>query len=184
MCLTVVDSIFILLPKQFYLQMFAVISCWSGFKAYLSFASLSIMYPHPSPLPYLVVLLCLGDPPILLLQDQPHHKLHQFLDRVDAGLGQFKALYLGLGGVGIPLTLLIPCYQGQLFAQARGRDSSPALTPPRAPSLTPMRSGPVLLCCLGDVQGLLFGLLQWEKGWPAHPLKFSGPTLPHFPGKV
>lgn len=51
MCLTVVDSISILLPKQFYLQMFAVISCWSGFKAYLSFASLSIMYPYPTPLP-------------------------------------------------------------------------------------------------------------------------------------
>lgn len=47
--------------------------------------------------------------------------------------GPIQSLVLGLGGAElvIPLPLLLPCYQGRLFcfAQARGRDSSPELTP-------------------------------------------------------
>ena len=51
-----------------------------------------------SPLGYTFVSLCHGDPTTLDLQDQPFHILWQFIDGVDVGMGQLKALDLGLGG--------------------------------------------------------------------------------------
>lgn len=61
------------------------------------------------------------------LQDQPLHVLQQFIEEVDAGVGQFKALDPGLP------PLLHPYHQGEVsldaypMPPARGRASSPAL---------------------------------------------------------
>lgn len=68
-----------------------------------------------------------------------------------------------------------------LLCTGKGQGQLSCTHTPRAPSLTPMRSGPVLLCCLGDVQGLLFGLLQWEKGGTSTSSQVfwaNSPTLP------
>lgn len=67
--------------------------------------------------------------------------LQQFLDGVDAGVGQIKALDLGLGGVksvSLP-ALLFPHHQGQLscFAVVRG-------------GATLTRVGSALLHCTGE----------------------------------
>ena len=51
-----------------------------------------------SPLGYPAVALCHEDPAALDLQDWSLHTLQQFIDRVDVGVGQLKALNLGLGG--------------------------------------------------------------------------------------
>lgn len=40
------------------------------------------------------VVLCHGDPSALVLQDQLLHSLWQFIDRVDIGIGELKALAL------------------------------------------------------------------------------------------
>ena len=45
-----------------------------------------------------MVALCHGDPAALDLQDWPLSELQQFIDGVDVGVGQFKALGLGVGG--------------------------------------------------------------------------------------
>lgn len=50
-----------------------------------------------SPIRYPVVSLGHGDPVALALQDWPHHELQQFTDGVNAGVGQFNTLDLGLG---------------------------------------------------------------------------------------
>ena len=47
---------------------------------------------------YPVAVLCRGDPAALNLQDWPYHTLQQFIDGVDVGVGQLKALDLGLDG--------------------------------------------------------------------------------------
>jgi hypothetical protein len=47
---------------------------------------------------YPVVVRCHEDPAALNLWDWPLHTLQQFTNRVDVGLGQLKALDLGLGG--------------------------------------------------------------------------------------
>lgn len=54
------------------------------------------------------------------LQDQPLYQLQQLIDGVDVGVGQLRALDLGLGGIGQPtsspmpvppgLTILNPCH--------------------------------------------------------------------------
>jgi hypothetical protein len=51
-----------------------------------------------TPLRYLVVSLCYGDPAALDLQDLPFHVLQHLIDGVDAGMGQLKTLTLSLGG--------------------------------------------------------------------------------------
>ena len=51
-----------------------------------------------TPLRYPVVALCHGDPAALDELDQSCHVLQQFIDEVDAEVGQLKALDLSLGG--------------------------------------------------------------------------------------
>jgi hypothetical protein len=41
------------------------------------------------------VALCHQDLATLVLQDRPFHKLQQFIDGIDVGMGQVNALYLG-----------------------------------------------------------------------------------------
>lgn len=67
------------------------------FKAQASSAS-SILDNYRAPLRYPIIALCNGDPLALDLQEWLLHKLQQFTDGVDAGVGQLKALILGLGG--------------------------------------------------------------------------------------
>ena len=50
---------------------------------------------------YSVVAQCHGDPAVLVLQDKPLHVFQQFIDGVDGGVGQLKALDLGLCGSSI-----------------------------------------------------------------------------------
>ena len=51
-----------------------------------------------TPLGFLVVGLCHGDPVALGLQDQPLHVLQQFIDGVDVSVGQLNVLDLVLCG--------------------------------------------------------------------------------------
>ena len=67
------------------------------FKAQASSAS-SILDNYRAPLRYPIIALCNGDPLALDLQEWLLHKLQQFTDGVDAGVGQLKALDLGLVG--------------------------------------------------------------------------------------
>ena len=46
---------------------------------------------------YHVVALCYGDADALGLQDWPPHVLQQFVDGMNVGVGQLRALALGLG---------------------------------------------------------------------------------------
>ena len=46
-----------------------------------------------------IVALCHGDPLVLDLSNQTLRTLEQFIDGVDVGMGQFKALDLGLRSV-------------------------------------------------------------------------------------
>ena len=50
-----------------------------------------------TPLGYPVVALCCGDPVTLNLQDWPLHILQQFINGINVGVSQLKALDLGLG---------------------------------------------------------------------------------------
>lgn len=50
-----------------------------------------------TPLRYPAVALCRVDHATLDPQNWPFHKLQQFIDGVNVDVGQFKALYLGLG---------------------------------------------------------------------------------------
>ena len=50
------------------------------------------------PLGHPVVVLCDGDPAALILHDLPLHAVQQFIDEVDVGVSQPKALDLALGG--------------------------------------------------------------------------------------
>lgn len=72
----------------------------------------------------------------------PFHMSQQFVDDVDFGVGQFKAVHLCLGVGGTPFVLPHPCphHQGELSSTAlarqpkatvgRSRASPPALMPP------------------------------------------------------
>ena len=60
----------------------------------LASATLTVLDPHLD----LVIALCHEDPAALELQDWTLHTLQQFIDGVDVGVGQLKALDLGLGG--------------------------------------------------------------------------------------
>jgi hypothetical protein len=73
---------------------------------------------------YSVVVLCHGDPAALSLQDQLFCLLQQFIDGVDVGVDQLKALDLGKGGSWL-VQLIISS-----LVLVRGGASSPALTPP------------------------------------------------------
>lgn len=64
----------------------------------LASATRSIPDPHGTPLRCLVVALCHGDPGALDQQGQALHMLQQFIDGAVVGMGQLKALDLGLGG--------------------------------------------------------------------------------------
>ena len=51
-----------------------------------------------TPLRYPVVALCHRDLTALAMQNWPLHVLQQFISGADVGVGQLKALDLGLGG--------------------------------------------------------------------------------------
>lgn len=87
--------------------MFFSMSHWTGLRL-LPSAALSILnsHQHSSQNP---VILCPGDPVALLLQVWSLHLLQQFLDRVDVGVNQLKALYLSLDGTWISPTVLPHC---------------------------------------------------------------------------
>jgi hypothetical protein len=76
--------------------MFIAISHWFSLRSLVSVAA-SILDPpwDSSQLGYLVALHH-GDPTVFNLQDQPFGSPQQFTDDVDFGLGQVKALDLGL----------------------------------------------------------------------------------------
>ena len=61
---------------------------------------------------------------------------------------------------------LVP-HQGRQF----GRVSFPMLTPSGPGLSTLLPPGPALLCCLGEVQGLLFQVLQLVRGWVLQPVR-------------
>lgn len=64
----------------------------------LASATLSILDPQWDSSQYPVVTPSHGDPAVLVLQAQHLHMVQQFLDEVDAGVSQLKALDLGLSG--------------------------------------------------------------------------------------
>jgi hypothetical protein len=80
---------------------------------------------------YPVVALCHGDPAALVLQDPPLHRLWQFTDDMDAGVGHLKA----------------PSWSSLLFLILS--------QPGQAPPLTVVFLGLALLCCPGKVQTAL-----------------------------
>ena len=65
----------------------------------LAFTTLSILNLTGTPLKYTVVALCHGDPVALNLSDPALHVLQQFINGVDVGVSQFKALDVGLRGI-------------------------------------------------------------------------------------
>lgn len=69
----------------------------SGLRLLVS-ATLSILDLIGTSIRHPVVVLCHGDATGLILQDWPLHMLQQFLDGVDGGVVQLKALDLGHGG--------------------------------------------------------------------------------------
>lgn len=79
-----------LLSTHLYLQMIIAMSHWS--------VTLLILDSHRTPLRYPIVAPCHGYPAALDLQARPFHMLQQIIDGVDAGVGEPKALDLGLGG--------------------------------------------------------------------------------------
>ena len=82
--------------KQLYLPMFIKMNHCFGLKS-LASAILSVLDTHLLSR-YSVVVLCHGDPAALSLQDQLFCLLQQFIDGVDVGVDQLKALDLGKGG--------------------------------------------------------------------------------------
>jgi hypothetical protein len=73
--------------------MFIAVSHWFVSRPLASgFSILSILFPHGYP----VVALCHGYPAALDLHGWPFYLL--IIDEVEIGVGQFKALDLGLGG--------------------------------------------------------------------------------------
>ena len=105
------------LSTQLNLQMFISMSHWSWFKPLASAtdqyrSSLGLLWGTLS-LPCVMDILQLW-----LCKTGPLHVLQQFIVRVDVGVGQLKALDLGLGSIGI----------SQLPHTHATRDSSPMLT--------------------------------------------------------
>ena len=80
---------------QLYLQMSIAMSRWPGSRP-LASATSTVLGSHQTLLRYPVVL-CHEDSEALDLQDWPLHTLQQFIDGIDVGVGQLKALDLGLG---------------------------------------------------------------------------------------
>ena len=81
-----------------------------------------------TPLGRPVVALYHGDPATLDLQDQPRHSLQHIINGVGVGVGQLRALDLGLdvaGLVSLP-ALLHPHHQGQLSSTALASSPSAA----------------------------------------------------------
>ena len=76
--------------------MFIATSHWSSSRP-LGSATLSILDSHWD-FSQIFCFLCTRDPPALDLQDQPLHRCQQFIDKANVGVGQFRALDLGLGG--------------------------------------------------------------------------------------
>ena len=83
----------ILLSKQLYLQMFLVMSHWSG----SGFWTFSKLDSHWTPFRYSVVVLYFRDLAALVFQSWPLQILQQFVDVVYVWVGQLRALDLDLG---------------------------------------------------------------------------------------
>ena len=69
------------------------VSLWSGWRSLLQFWILTRTPPGDP-----VVALCPGDPAALDHQDWPLHTFQPFIDDTDFGVGQLRALSVGLGG--------------------------------------------------------------------------------------
>jgi hypothetical protein len=80
------------LSKQLYLQMFISKNHWFGSRTLTS----ATLDPSKTPLVYPVVTLCYGYSTALDLQNWCLHVFQQLIDGVDVGVGQFRALDLGL----------------------------------------------------------------------------------------
>ena len=100
---------------------------WSGMGP-LASNTLSILDPHWDPSQTSCIALCHGDPVLLDLEEWPLHVLQHFLDGVDVGMGQLKALDLGLiaGQPTVNSPTLMPLgwlthNQGQLYSVAQVR---------------------------------------------------------------
>jgi hypothetical protein len=100
----------------------------------------------------------------------PFTRSQPFADDIDFGLGQFRALDLGLGGTcwlslihrGKLCSTALARLPSTIIGRRQGRLScSHAL---RAGLPMPLPSGPAPLCYPGKVQGLLFQVLQPSKG--------------------
>jgi hypothetical protein len=62
----------------------------------LAFATLSKLNPHKDSFQISCIFPVSGDPAAFILQDWPLHVLQQFINEVDVGVGQLKALDLDL----------------------------------------------------------------------------------------
>lgn len=76
-------------------QHFIAMSQWSALRPLLHCQDRIL---PGTPLGYPAVVLCHGDPEVLVLQDLPLRALQQFIVGVDVAVYQLKALALGLGG--------------------------------------------------------------------------------------
>ena len=72
-----------------------------------------------TPLGYPVVVLCCRDPVVLDLCGQLHPSFQQFINGIDAKVGQFKALNLSLSVTQSVWLTRNPCNQGQLCPAAQ-----------------------------------------------------------------
>jgi hypothetical protein len=87
-----------LLPKQLYLQMFIAMNHWSGLRP-LSSATLSILDPPKDSSPISCLLPCVIESlKFWFCRTSPFYAHQQFIDKVDVGVDQLKALDLSLGG--------------------------------------------------------------------------------------
>lgn len=108
LCVTVCHRIYPL-PKHLYLQRFIAVNHWSGSRPLVSTIA-PILNP---PWDYSWISCCRVSwrSAALALQDQPLHKIQQFIDRVNVWLGQLKALNLSLGGSQVVSTpAFLPLY--------------------------------------------------------------------------
>ena len=87
---------YILLPKQLYLQMFIAMSVDQGLRLLLHH-QYWILTQIPLGRP--VVTVSHGDSVALVLKDPPFYMFQQSVGGVDVGVGQLKALHLGLTGM-------------------------------------------------------------------------------------
>jgi hypothetical protein len=117
-----------------------------------------------------LVALCHGDPAALMNRTSPF-LVQQFTDEVDAGVGQLKALDLGLGGswVSQPTSSPTSAPPGQPLqhAPASSRNATDAQEQDLAYPHPCHQSRS--LCCLGKAWGPLPGVLQPAMAWVSSP---------------